>query len=105
MQAAAGSITLVTSSIRCVCDPIPLFQPAQVAMPRPQAAGPRGAWDRPEICDMNNLPGTPLTDQPPLALRPREAAAAMGIGRRKLWEITAARTGGIPHVRVGRSVL
>lgn len=41
----------------------------------------------------------------PLALRPREAAAALGIGTRKLWEITADQTSGIPHARFGRSVL
>lgn len=41
----------------------------------------------------------------PLALRPREAAAALGIGTRKLWEITADKTSGIPHLRIGRTVL
>ena len=40
-----------------------------------------------------------------LAMRPREAAKALGIGARKLWEITADRTSGIPHFRCGRSVL
>lgn len=39
----------------------------------------------------------------PLALRPRDAAAALGIGRRKLWELT--NRGEIPCVRVGRSVI
>jgi predicted DNA-binding transcriptional regulator AlpA len=55
----------------------------------------------------------PPTDQPPsdplpihpLALRPKDASKALGIGRRKLWELTSDRTSGIPHVRVGRSVL
>ncbi len=42
---------------------------------------------------------------PPLALRPKDAARALGIGERKLWEITADRTSGIPHVRFGRSIL
>ncbi len=42
---------------------------------------------------------------PVLALRPKDAARALGIGERKLWEITADRTSGIPHVRVGRAVL
>ena len=42
---------------------------------------------------------------PILALRPREAAKALGIGARKLWEITADRTSGIPHVRFGKAVL
>jgi len=49
--------------------------------------------------------GKTLPDVPNLALRPRDAAAALGIGTRKLWEITADRTSGIPHVRIGRSVL
>ena len=40
-----------------------------------------------------------------LALRPKEAAQALGIGERKLWEITADQTSGIPHVRLGKAVL
>lgn len=40
-----------------------------------------------------------------LALRPREAAKALGIGERKLWEITADRASGVPHIRLGRAVL
>ena len=40
----------------------------------------------------------------PLALRPREAAKALGIGERKLWALTKPR-GPIKCVRVGRSVL
>lgn len=39
----------------------------------------------------------------PLALRPREAAKALGISERLLWSKT--NCGEIPHVRVGRSVL
>ena len=42
---------------------------------------------------------------PMLALRPKDAARALGIGERKLWEITADRTSGIPHVRFGKAVL
>jgi hypothetical protein len=42
---------------------------------------------------------------PPLALRPRDAAAALGISERKLWEVTADRTSGIPHVKLGKAVL
>lgn len=41
---------------------------------------------------------------PSLALRPKDAARALGIGERKLWEITADTTSGIPHVRFGRAV-
>lgn len=41
---------------------------------------------------------------PPLALRPKEAAKALGIGQRKLWELSHPR-GPIPCVRVGQCVL
>ena len=44
------------------------------------------------------------TNTTPLALRPREAAAALGIGQRKLWQLTQPR-GPIPCVRVGAAVL
>ena len=39
----------------------------------------------------------------PLALRPREASKALGIGERLLWDLT--KRGQIPHTRVGRCVL
>ena len=39
----------------------------------------------------------------PLALRPREAAKALGIGRRLLWELT--NRGEIPHLRLNRAVV
>lgn len=42
---------------------------------------------------------------PKLALRPREAAAALGISPRTLWSITADQTSGIPHARLGRVVV
>lgn len=42
---------------------------------------------------------------PTLALRPKGAARALGIGERKLWEITADRTSGIPHIRFGKAIL
>lgn len=38
----------------------------------------------------------------PLALRPKQAARALGIGTRKLWEMT--NRGLIPCVRFGRAV-
>ena len=44
-------------------------------------------------------------DIPRLALRPKDAARALGIGARKLWEITADKTSGIPHVRFGRAIV
>jgi prophage regulatory protein len=40
---------------------------------------------------------------PALALRPREAAAALGISERALWALTAA--GEVPHIKLGRCVL
>lgn len=42
---------------------------------------------------------------PRLALRPVQAAQALGIGRRKLAEITADETSGIPHFKLGTAVL
>ncbi len=47
----------------------------------------------------------PRAAVPSLGLRPKEAAAALGIGKRKLWEITADRTSGIPHLRLGKVVI
>jgi len=41
----------------------------------------------------------------PLALKPAEAARSLGIGERKLWELTADRASGIPHVRLGRRIV
>jgi len=40
----------------------------------------------------------------PLALRPKDAAKALGIGQRKLWELSQPR-GPIPCIRVGTCVL
>ena len=39
-------------------------------------------------------------DVPRLALRPSEAAKALGIGVRLLWELTNA--GDVPHLKIGR---
>lgn len=44
-------------------------------------------------------------DIPRLALRSKEAARAIGIGERKLWEITADKTSGIPHARLGTAIM
>lgn len=44
-------------------------------------------------------------DPPRLALRPREAATALGVSPRKLWELTADRTSGIPVIRWGKCVV
>ena len=38
-----------------------------------------------------------------LALRPREAAKALGVSERTLWEWTHRRD--VPHVRIGRTIM
>lgn len=38
-----------------------------------------------------------------LALRPKEAARALGIGERLLWSLT--NQGRIPHVRLGKAIV
>ena len=42
-------------------------------------------------------------ETPCLAMRPREAAKALGISERLLWEWTDR--GVVPHVRLGRAIL
>lgn len=46
---------------------------------------------------------SPRDESAPLGLRPREAAKALGISERSLWSLT--KSGKIPHVRLGRSVI
>lgn len=43
-------------------------------------------------------------DVPSLALRPKEAAQAVGLGERTLWSLLAPR-GPIPTIKVGAAVL
>ncbi|MGE3316518.1 MAG: helix-turn-helix domain-containing protein [Planctomycetaceae bacterium] len=43
------------------------------------------------------------TPKPTLALRPREAAKALGVSERLLWQWT--HDGSIPHARIGRTLL
>ncbi len=45
----------------------------------------------------------PLIPPNPLALRPKEAAQALGISPRLLWSKTNCNE--IPHVRIGRAVV
>lgn len=40
---------------------------------------------------------------PCLALRPREAAKALGVGERTLWEWTTQ--GLVPHIKIGRMLM
>jgi excisionase family DNA binding protein len=42
-------------------------------------------------------------DTPCLAMRPREAAKALGISERLLWDWT--NRGEIPHIRIGKAIL
>lgn len=48
-------------------------------------------------------PKEPVSNPPPLALRPPAAAKALGLSERTLWELTAKKA--IPHVRIGKCVL
>ena len=52
---------------------------------------------------MPELDTTPDDNPLRLALRPRDAAVALGIGTRKLWSLTNA--GQIPHLRIGRTIV
>ena len=45
----------------------------------------------------------PAHDVARLALRPKEAAKALGIGERLLWSMT--NQGAIPHLRLGKAIL
>jgi excisionase family DNA binding protein len=45
----------------------------------------------------------PADETPRLALRPKEAAKALGIGERLLWSLT--NRGEIPHVWLGKAIL
>jgi predicted DNA-binding transcriptional regulator AlpA len=45
----------------------------------------------------------PEPDVPRLALRPREAAVALGVSEKALWSLTSPR-GSLPCVRVGSRV-
>ena len=54
---------------------------------------------------VDNSSETGKVTVPTLALRPKDAARALGIGERKLWDITADRMSGIPYLRVGKAVL
>ena len=50
-----------------------------------------------------NMHGDAASDLPRLALRPREAAEALGICERTLWSMT--HDGDIPHFKLGKSTL
>ena len=46
-----------------------------------------------------------VREVPTLALRPQQAALAIGVGRRLFAQLLADRTSGLPVVRIGRAVL
>lgn len=50
-----------------------------------------------------NLSAKAEPETPCLAMRPREAAKALGVSERLLWEWTDR--GVVPHIRVGRAIL
>lgn len=50
-----------------------------------------------------NVSGPAEPETPCLAMRPREAAKALGISERLLWEWTDRDA--VPHVRLGRVIL
>lgn len=52
---------------------------------------------------MSNTLLHPKAEAPCLALRPREAAKALGVSERTLW--TWTREGTIPHLKRGQTVL
>jgi excisionase family DNA binding protein len=51
----------------------------------------------------NNQPSKSEPATPCLAMRPREAAKALGISERLLWEWT--NRGEVPHIRIGKAIL
>lgn len=54
-------------------------------------------------CDKTNTTMKSEPETPCLAMRPREAAKALGISERLLWEWT--NKGVVPHVRLGKAIL
>jgi len=50
-----------------------------------------------------NTTKKPEPETPCLAMRPREAAKALGISERLLWDWTDR--GEVPHVRIGKAIL
>ena len=53
--------------------------------------------------DSTNKAAKNEPETPCLAMRPREAAKALGISARLLWEHTDR--GAIPHIRLGKAIL
>lgn len=77
--------------------------PCLANRPRKASTAERGAPMK------NSTPMIPSAerdgDVPILGLRPVDAARAIGVSPRKLWEITADRGSGIPHCRFGKAIV
>ena len=54
-------------------------------------------------CNSTNLPARNEPETPCLAMRPREAAKALGISERLLWEWTDRKV--VLHIRLGKAIL
>ena len=54
-------------------------------------------------CEQKNMTLKAEPQTPCLAMRPREAAKALGISERTLWEWTDR--GVVPHIRLGKAIL
>ena len=73
-----------------------------IFLPNAAPTGIRTAWfGNPDLVEKTTMPTESIHS--PLALRPREAAKALGISPRLLWQLT--HDGTIPFVKVGRTVL
>jgi len=66
--------------------------------PQSAASGQRAALSPPPFDASYNA-----SVAPPLAVRAKQAAQLLGIGVRKLWELTNRRE--IPHVRIGTAIV
>jgi excisionase family DNA binding protein len=81
-----------------------LFRPADgqgAVLSRARMSAPsQCTFDRPVV---NWALEAERGDAPRLALRPKEAAKALGIGTRLLWSKT--NRGEIPHIKVGKCVV
>jgi len=69
--------------------------------PKNERPGGDDRTGRANLCAPSFYHGSTAT--PSLALRPREAARALGVSERTLWSWTQAGT--IPHLKRGRAVL
>ena len=92
--------------MRAECPPCEREKPIS-SIPSPSSASCESAHAVAIRKAIQMLSDAPLLDVPipSLAMRPKETAKALGISARKLWEITADRSSGIPHVRFGKAIV